>query len=81
MGTEEEWRYPEKELSGLYDALAAQDGEKLQSCVQELMKYIDRLDDRHLLLPPLTYTISHAFQKAAGTYNIVSLKARTPRPD
>lgn len=75
MGTEEEWRYPEKELSGLYDALAAQDGERLQSCVQELMKYIDRLDDRHLLFPPLTYTISHAFQKAAGTYNIVSLKA------
>lgn len=33
----------------------------------------DRLDDHHLLLLPLTYTIAHAFRKTAGTYHIVTL--------
>lgn len=64
--------YPEAELSGLWDALFHKDSENIQTYVQALIHYLEHLEDKHLLFLPLSYSISHTFQKASGIYGIPS---------
>lgn len=66
--------YPEETLTGLWDALSHKDSDKIQTCVNELIQYLLCLDDRHLLFLPLSYSITHTFNKASGIYHI------PPRP-
>lgn len=64
--------YPEAELSGLWDALFHKNSENIQTYVEALIHYLEHLGDKHLLFLPLSYSISHTFQKASGIYGIPS---------